>query len=299
MKVKKCFLDNSTGTWNQYNFVLQVNDNPLRLVNLQGEIEHSDCMALKHFQNRRCDACGAKCKLLYQCQAYRKRTLGSDGHSDEKNRAIMTEQEANVNWDRRKVRKLAKEIIYLGPECGRKLLGASEVKTNRGEKKERKGNEDGGADPETTARNASSSEVKDLLTDAKSIVSREQQRQAAEKVSEFARLAKKHLSAGNGFLTQLKNQHDDDATIAEDESLHTKKKLATMIEQACYLVLIDGKFRHKEIDRFTNAYNTAQNTAVLARDDRLMQRLNQELPSLNATRNDFNGATEACEILQA
>merc|ERR1719506_3309589 len=251
MKVKKCFLDNSTGTWNQYNFVLQVNDNPLRLVNLQGEIEPSDCMALKHFQNRRCDACHSVCKLLYQCQAYRKRTLGSDGHSDEKNRAIMTEQEANVNWDRRKVRKLAKEIIYLGPECGRKLLGASEVKTNRGEKKERKGNEDGGADPNTTARCASSSEVKDLLTDAKSIVSREQQRQAAERVlnadkceesirvaveaaeevRKLAGSAKKRLFEGKGFLAQLKDQHfpPDDATIAADESLHTRSDLATMI----------------------------------------------------------------------
>jgi hypothetical protein len=230
----------------------------------------------------------------------------------------MTEQEANVNWDRRKVRKLAKEIIYLGPECGMKLLGASEMKTSRSEKKEREGNEDGRSDPETTARNASSSEVKDLLTDSKSIVSREQQRQAAErvlnadkceknirvaveaawKIREFARLARRHLSAGEGFFTQLKNQHLDDAMIADDESLRTRSELATMIEKAFYVVLIDGKFRNNEIDRFTNAYNTAQNTAVLARDDRLVQRLNQELPSLSATRNAFNDATEAGEILQ-
>jgi hypothetical protein len=230
----------------------------------------------------------------------------------------MTEQEANVNWDRRKVRKLAKEVIYLGPECGMKLLGASQVKTSRSEKKERGVKEDGGADPETTARSASSSEVKDLLTDAKSIVSREQQRQAAERmlnakkceenirvaveaageIREFARLARKHLLKCEGFFTQLKNQHLDDATIADDESLRTRSELATMIEQAFFVVLIDGQFRNKQIDLFTNAYDTAQNTAILARDDRLMQRLNQELPSLNATRNAFSDATKACEILQ-
>jgi hypothetical protein len=318
VKVKKCFLDNSIGTWDQYNFVLQVNDNPLRLVNLQGEIEHQDYMASKHFQNPRCDACGAKCTLLYQCRAYRKRTLGSDGYDNEKDRAIMTEQEANVNWDRRKVRKLAKEIIYLGPDCGQKLLGAPGVKTSRSGKNEREGNEDGGAGPNTTARSASSYEVKDLLTDAKSIVSREQQRQAAErvlnadkceesirvaveaaeKVRELAGLAKKRRFEGERFLAQLKNQHFDDARIAADESLHTRSDLATMIEQAFYIVCIDGRILRKEIDRFTNAYDTAQNTAVLSRDDRLMQRVDHELPSLNATRNAFIDATAAGEILQ-
>jgi hypothetical protein len=238
----------------------------------------------------------------------------------------MTEQEANVNWDRRKVRKLAKEIIYLGPDCGQKLLGAPGVKTSRSGKNEREGNEDGGAGPNTTARSASSYEVKDLLTDAKSIVSREQQRQAAErvlnadkceesirvaveaaeKVRELAGLAKKRRFEGERFLAQLKNQHfpPDDATIAADESLHTRSDLATMIglarmiEQAFYIVLIDGQFLRKEIDRFTNAYNTAHNTAVLSRDDRLMQRVDHELPNLNATRNAFIDATAAGEILQ-
>merc|ERR1719453_367622 len=158
-----------------------------------------------------------------------------------------------------------------------RLLGASVVKTSRSEKKERGVKEDGGAGPNTTARSASSYEVKDLLTDAKSIVSREQQRQAAErvlnadkceesirvaveaaeKVRELAGSAKKRLFEGKGFLAQLKDQHfpPDDATIAADESLHTRSDLATMIglatmiEQAFYIVLSDGQFLRKEIDR--------------------------------------------------
>jgi ribosome-associated translation inhibitor RaiA len=296
-----------------YNFVLQVNDNPFRVTHVYGEgLLPQDSLCVERFQNPKCDACGKMCKVLYKCRAYQKR---------QRNHAVFAtrgpEEEVNKQYDRLVRRTLEDAIIYLGPECGKKWLGAPREVTEASEGS----NGDGGAARQlpTNARTGTTTEVKDLFKECKSILSRKRNREAAEeevakvtcrdsvdvaveasqRMESFRESAEGRVSRGQDLFQELLSYDKGNSAAAADMA----KDRATKLEQLYYQVHYGWQpIPTTEWNRFRNACDRALNNADRngqVKQDWLRSSATaahpngQELPDMDRTRDAYNAIQNA------